>query len=143
MGIMVCLSIMSVPSNVQARGVFHGLVMPSGFYKTLARCETGTRADGTLRWDHQSRSYTGGFGIARGTWQRWSNTSSARNQTPRYQAEVVDNIAFNGFTESDGSFVWPVGPWGWGAIRHGCMGLDRMICNSKHPKVQKWKGRCP
>lgn len=142
MAMITLISVLIPATQAEARSVFHGLVMPPKFYKSLAQCETGKNPDGSLNWDHQSRSYTGGFGIYRGTWKRWSNSSSAKGKSPRYQAEIVDNIAFQGFTRPDGTFQWPVGPWGWGAIKAGCMGLDDMICNSKHPKVQKWKGRC-
>jgi hypothetical protein len=111
------------------------LVMPWRFYRRLAKCETN------LTVNHSSRSYTGMYGIARGTWQRWSNSSSAAGKTPIEQARVVDNIAWLGHT-TDGVYKWPAGPWGWGAIKANCMGLQTFICRSHHPKVQRWKRGC-
>ncbi len=61
------------------------------FYRRLAQCETGGNVN------HSTKSYTGMFGIARGTWQRWSNRSSAAGLTALEQALVVDNIAFKVF----------------------------------------------
>ncbi len=112
-----------------------GLVMPWQFYRRLAKCETA------LTVDHSTRSYTGMFGIARGTWQRWSNSSSANGKTPYQQAQVVDNIAWLGHT-TDGTYKWPAGPWGWGAIKANCMGLQKYICRSPHKAVQRWKRGC-
>ena len=111
------------------------LVMPWRFYRRLAKCETN------LTVNHSTPSYTGMFGINRGTWMRWSNSSSARGKTPVEQARVVDNIAWLGHT-TNGIYKWPAGPWGWGAIKKNCMGLQTFICRSPHPKVQKWKRGC-
>lgn len=135
----VCCAAVTVPaSSVHAdpRTGFDGLVMPEQFYYRLARCETNSNVN------HSTRSYTGMFGIYRGTWKRWSNSSSAKGKTPREQAKVVDAIAWLGHTEPDGEFVWPVGPWGWGVVKSNCMGLQRFICKSKHPKVLRWKRGC-
>ena len=110
-------------------------VLPDKYYDLLARCETGHN------WAHSTRSYTGGLGIARGTWQRWSNSSSAKGKTPAQQVAVADNIAFLGFTESDGEFVWPVGPWGWGCVKKW-KSLQSFICRSRHKAVQRWKRGC-
>lgn len=112
------------------------LVMPWAFYKRLAQCETGGDVN------HSTRSYTGMFGIYRRTWKYYSNRSSAKGLTALEQARVVDNIAFMGHTEN-GEYRWPVGPWGWGAIkRQNCMGLQNLICKSKHKAVQRWKRNC-
>lgn len=127
---------------VPVKSVFHGLVMPVGFYKSLAQCETGKNRDGSYNWDHHTRTYTSAFGIHKGTWRRWSNSSDARRYSPREQAIVADRIAWRGFLEDTGEFVYPVGPWGWGAIKANCMGLKSMVCRSRHPLVQKWKYRC-
>ena len=113
------------------------LVMPWRFYKRLARCETNSR------WHTSTRNYTSGYGIARGTWMRWSNSSNADRYTPVQQARIVDNIAWLGFTSDTGTYKPPVGPWGWGAIRtQNCMNLQGFICRSDHPKVQRWKRYC-
>lgn len=111
------------------------LVMPWQFYRRLAKCETN------LNVNHRTRSYTGMYGIAKGTWQRWSNSSSAKGKTPIEQARVVDNIAWLGHT-TDGVYRWPAGPWGWGAIKADCMGLQGFICRSPHKAVQRWKRGC-
>ena len=111
------------------------LVMPWKFYRRLAICETN------LTINHNTRSYTGMYGIAKGTWQRWSNSSSAKGKTPIEQARVVDNIAWLGHT-TDGVYKWPAGPWGWGAIKANCMGLQGFICRSPHKAVQRWKRGC-
>lgn len=132
----ILVASLSIPSTARAESPFDGLVMPRKFYINLARCETGNNPA------HSSRSYTGMFGIYRGTYQRWSNASSAKRHTPRQQAKVVDKIAWLGHTEPDGEFVWPVGPWGWGAIKANCLDLRDFICKSKHRKVLRWKRGC-
>lgn len=111
------------------------LVMSWKFYHRLAKCETGDNLN------HSTLSYTSMFGIYRRTFQQYSNHSSAKNMDFWQQAKVVDNIAWLGHTEN-GEYKWPVGPWGWGAVKQNCMGLQHFICQSKHPKVQRWKRRC-
>lgn len=113
------------------------LIMPWKFYLNLAQCETN------FRWHKSSLNYTSGYGIAKRTWRRWSETSKADRYTPREQAIVVDRIAFRGHTRKSGEFVYPVGPYGWAVIKYqNCMGLQQMICKSKHPLVQRWKRYC-
>lgn len=124
-------------SHKQFRGV-----LVDAYYLNLAHCETGLTKAKTPRWDYQSKSYTGAFGIARGTWQRWSNSSSAKGKSPRYQVAVADNIAFLGFTESDGTFRYPVGAFGWGSVKHNCRGLQGYLCRSKHKEVIKRRRNC-
>jgi hypothetical protein len=111
------------------------LVMDWRFYRRLAQCETGADVN------HSTKTYTGMFGIARGTWVRWSNRSSAAGLTALQQARVVDNIAFEGHW-SRGVYKHPVGPWGWGVVKSNCMGLQTLLCQSKHPLVQRWKRNC-
>ena len=111
------------------------LVMDWRFYRRLAQCETGGNVN------HSTKSYTGMFGIARGTWQRWSNRSSAAGLTALEQARVVDNIAFEGHW-SRGVYKHPVGPWGWGVVKSNCMGLQQLLCQSRHRLVQRWKRNC-
>lgn len=131
---ILSLSILSIPNTTHAYG--EELVMPWAFYRRLAQCETASNVN------HSTKSYTSMFGIARGTWQRWSNRSSAKGLTALQQARVVDNIAWEGHWQGK-KYIHPVGPWGWGAIRtQNCMGLKDMICKSRHPKVQRWKYRC-
>ena len=136
--LIVCLTagFLFPATSVSADKYGDELVMGWRFYRSLAKCETA------LTVNHSTRSYTGMYGIYRGTWQRWSNSSSAKGKTPLEQARVVDNIAWLGHTLPDGTYRWPAGPWGWGAIRANCMGLQGFICRSTHPKVQRWKRGC-
>jgi hypothetical protein len=109
--------------------------MPDDYYTALARCETG------LNWKHSTKSYTGGLGIHRQTFRTWSNYNSAKGLTPRQQVKVADAIAFSSHIERSGRKVWRVGPWGWGCLR-GQPSIQRYICQSKHPLVQRWKRHC-
>jgi hypothetical protein len=117
---------------------FTGRVMPARFYHRLAQCETGKQ------WlDLKTRKhYTSGFGIARGVWMRYSNSSGADRYTPRQQAVVVDRIAFLGFTDGTGKYYAPVGLWGWGVVKNNCMGLQGFICRSQKEIVQRQKRHC-
>ncbi len=125
------------PTQANAQDPFSGRVLAPHFYHRLAKCETGSKwLDAGTR-----KNYTSGFGIARGVWQRFSNSSGADRYTPAQQAEIVDRIAFLGHMEK-GKFVKPVGPWGWAVVRTNCMNLQKFICKSKHPMVQKWKRGC-
>lgn len=110
-------------------------ILPDRYYDLLATCETGRD------WNHSTRSYTGGLGIYRGTWKRWSDSSSAKGKTPQYQVAVADKIAFLGHTEPNGEFVWAVGPYGWGCVKDSET-LQGFICRSKHKVVQRWKRYC-
>jgi hypothetical protein len=103
--------------------------MSDRYYDLLASCETGGN------WAHETPSYTGGLGIAKGTWQRWSNSHSARGKAPRYQVQVADNIAFRGHVEH-GVYKWPVGVYGWGCVRNTPV-LQQLICRSSNPLVVK------
>jgi hypothetical protein len=123
------------PTEAKAGGLFADRVLAPQFYHRLAKCETGKK------WKHETKSYTSGFGIARGVWQRWSNSSSANRYTAEQQAEVVDKIAFLGHMEQ-GKYVHPVGPWGWGVVKSNCMNLQAFICKSKRVEVARWKRGC-
>lgn len=113
---------------------YHG-VLPDQYYDALARCETGGN------WQHSTRSYTGGLGIYRGTWQRWSDSSSAKGKTPAQQVKVADAIAFKSHINPDGTKVWRVGPWGWGCVK-GQKSLQAYICKSRHKDVARWRRGC-
>jgi len=130
--------ILATPATQTNAGMFTGLAVGDArFYHRLAKCETGSN------YAHNTRSYTSGFGIAKGVWQRYSNSSSADRYTPRQQAIVVDRIAFLGFTNGEGKFMPPVGPWGFGSIRtQNCMHLQKFICKNKRPTIQRWQHRC-
>jgi len=113
----------------------YGAILPDKYYDSLAQCETGGN------WNHSTRSYTGGLGIHRQTFRRWSKYKSAKGLTPRQQVRVADAIAFSGYTTRTGEHVWRVGPWGWGCLRKSPH-LQAYICRSNHPKVQRWKRGC-
>lgn len=128
---------LAIPTTTHAKSYGDELVMPWRFYLRVARCETNST------WNLNSRGYTSGYGIAKGTWQRYSNSSNASRYTPLEQARIVDRIAWLGFTRDTGEYVWPVGPYGWAVIKsQNCMNLQQFICRSTHPKVKRWKRYC-
>lgn len=124
----------------KSRKQFKGL-MVDAFYLDLAHCETGYTKDREPVWNYQSRNYTGAFGIYRQTWRNWapSGWRSAKGRSPQEQVQVVDNIAWRGITRADGTYKWPVGPWGWGSIKSNCRRLQRHICRARHELVVKWR----
>jgi hypothetical protein len=133
------------PATAQAKNdnshkKYHG-VLPDAYYDALGTCESGLPGTNEPNWKHSTRSYTGGLGIARQTFRRWSNHSSAKGMTPREQVRVADAIAFKSHIEPDGTKVWRVGPWGWGCLK-ARKSIQRYICQSRHPLVQKWKRNC-
>ena len=134
----MCIALLTMTlTATRANAYGEELVMDWRFYRRLAKCETGGDVN------HSTRNYTSMFGIARGTWQRWSNTSSAKGLTALQQARVVDNIAFEGHWDPGRKrFKHPVGPWGWGVVKSNCMGLQRLLCESRHRLVQRWKRNC-
>ena len=135
--IIAIVATLAIPTPTQAKSYGDELVMPWRWYKRLAQCETDSR------WHTSTRNYTSGYGIAKGTWMRYSNSSNADRYTPLEQARVVDRIAWLGFTNDTGEYVWPVGPYGWAVIKsQNCMGLQQFICRSTHPKVKRWKRYC-
>lgn len=113
----------------------YGAIMPDAYYDTIAQCETGTN------WQHSTHSYTGGLGIYRGTAQRWSGRRNLAQLTPRQQIRIADRIAFSGWTNPAGEYVWPVGPFGWGTVRHGCGHTLQYLCQSHHRRVQRYRAR--
>jgi hypothetical protein len=135
--IIAIVATLAIPTTTQAKSYGDELVMPWRWYKRLAQCETDSR------WHTSTRNYTSGYGIAIGTWRRYSNSSNADRYTPLEQARIVDRIAWLGHTEPDGEYVWPVGPYGWAVVKsQNCMNLQQFICRSTHPKVQRWKRYC-
>ena len=140
MALFICLALpgLLMATPAQAGSIYHRNyhgVLPDAYYDGLAMCETGGN------WNHSTRSYTGGLGIYRGTFKRWSNHSSAKGMTPREQVRVADAIAFKGHTDPNGNHVWRVGPWGWGCLKNSPR-LQAFICRSAHPLVRKWKRNC-
>ena len=129
---------LAIPSPALAKNSDHdiyGGILVDAYYKGLSQCETGGN------WQHSTRSYTGGLGIYRPTFKRWSNHSSAKGMTPREQVRVADAIAFRGHTEPDGTHIPRTGPWGWGCLKNS-KNLQRYICRSSHKLVQRWKRGC-
>jgi hypothetical protein len=126
--------------NNNSHKEYHG-VLPDAYYNALGTCETGLPGTNEPNWKHSTRSYTGGLGIHRSTFRRWSNHSSAKGMTPREQVRVADAIAFKSHIERDGTKIWRVGPWGWGCLK-ARKSIQRYICQSRHPLVQKWKRNC-
>jgi hypothetical protein len=135
--IIAIVATLAIPTTTQAKSYGDELVMPWRWYKRLAQCETDSR------WHTSTRNYTSGYGIAKGTWRRYSNSSNADRYTPLEQARIVDRIAWLGHTEPNGEYVWPVGPYGWAVVKYqNCMNLQQFICRSTHPKVKRWKRYC-
>ena len=134
---LTLLTALSIPSVAGAAAEPHELggILPDAYYLHLARCETNSN------WSHSTKSYTGGLGIYRGTWQRWSDSTSAKGKTPAQQVKVADAIAFKSHINPDGTKVWRVGPWGWGCVKNSTT-LQRYICLSRHTLVAKWKRGC-
>lgn len=116
----------------------YGAVMPDEFYNQLGRCETGGQ-NGNLT--HSTRTYTGFAGINRSTAWRWSGHRDLSHLSRRAQIRVVDRIAFAGWERPGHPKVWPVGPFGWGAVRNGCADLLSYICHATHKRVQKYRAR--
>jgi len=81
--------VMATPAQASSKGHDkYGGILPDDYYSGLARCETNSN------WNHSTKSYTGGLGIYRGTFKRWSNHTSAKGMTPAQQVKVADAIAF-------------------------------------------------
>ena len=137
LALITAISIPAPASAAAQRDTFdkYNGVLPDQYYDALARCETGGN------WKHSTRSYTGGLGIYRGTWQRWSDSSSAKGKTPAQQVKVADAIAFKSHINPDGTKVWRVGPWGWGCVK-GQKSLQAYICKSRHKDVARWRRGC-
>ena len=135
---LALITALSVPAHASAAADSHAKydgVLPDAFYDGLALCETNSD------WNHSTKTYTGGLGFNRRSFQRFSNHSSAKGMTPRQQVRVADALAFRGHTEPDGEFVFRVGPWGFGCVKMR-KSLQTFICKSRHRLVVKWKRNC-
>lgn len=115
----------------------YGAIMPDAYYDQIARCETGR----TLAERYEVHSYTSPLGINRSTAARWSGRRSLAGLTPRQLVRIADRIAFSGWTNRAGQYVHPVGPFGWGTVRHGCGYTLGYLCHSMHKRVQKHRAR--
>ena len=111
--------------------------MPDDYYDTIAQLETGITG---TNWNYSARNYTSALGINRATARRWAGRPSLAGMTPRQVVRIADRIAFSGWTNKQGEYVWPVGPFGWATVRHSSK-LLRYLCKSTHPRVVKYHGR--
>ena len=116
----------------------YGAIMPDRFYDDLGRCETGHKI-GNLQ--HSTRSYTGAYGLYRGTAARWGGGRDVTGLTRRQQIRIVDRISFAGWERPGHAKVWPVGPFGFGSVRNGCGQLLEFICHATHKRVQRYRAR--
>lgn len=124
-------------SNLDWSRTKYGAILPDAYYDQIAQCETGL----TLDQPYSSKTYTSPLGIHRGTARRWSGRRDLNGLTPRQIVRIADRIAFSGWTNPAGEYVWPVGPFGWGTVRHGCGHTLQYLCESRHPRVQKYRAR--
>ena len=115
----------------------YGAIMADAYYDQISKCETGL----PLGAPYNSKSYTSSLGIHKGTAQRWSGRRNLNGLTPRQLVRIADRIAFSGWTNHAGEYVYPVGPFGWGTVRHGCGQTLRYLCQSRHKRVQKHRAR--
>jgi hypothetical protein len=115
----------------------YGGLLPDQYYDDVAQCETDTK----LGKPYGTLSYTSPLGINRGTAHRWSGKRNLNSLTAAQVVNVADRIAFLGWTNKKGEYVWPVGPFGWGVVRSGCMRTLAHLCKSKVKKVQKHRAR--
>jgi hypothetical protein len=119
-----------------SRAKYAGL-LPDQYYDDVSRCETNTK----LGQPYGTRTYTSPLGINRSTAHRWSGKRDLNSLTPAQIVNVADRIAFLGWTNKKGEYVWPVGPFGWGVVRSGCMHTLAHLCKSTVKKVQKYRAR--
>jgi hypothetical protein len=100
--------------------------MPKKWYVKLAQCETGNNVHATA---HAPMSRHLAFTGAPGTTGTTQTNRKAHLLTFAQQARGVDRIAYKGHTEN-GRYRWPVGLYGWGAIKNNCNGLNDDLCKS-------------
>ena len=115
----------------------YGAIMADAYYDLIAELETGIT---DTNWNYSTQTYTSALGINRATAYQWSGRRSLANMTPRQVVRIADRIAFSGWTNTHGEYVYPVGPFGWGTVRHSPT-LLRYLCKSTHPRVQRWRAR--
>jgi hypothetical protein len=116
----------------------YGAIMPDKWYDDLGVCETGHKI-GNLQ--HSTRSYTGAYGLYRGTAATWGGGRDVTRLTRRQQIRIVDRISFAGWERPGHPKVWPVGPFGFGSVRNGCGQLLEFICHATHNRVQRYRAR--
>lgn len=140
---LLCLAILGTPTQAKAHNGLdmsrkkYGAIMPDAYYDLIAQMETGITGDD---WSYNSRSYTSALGIHKQTAYRWSGHRNLNKLSKREIIRVADRIAFAGWQRPDGEFVWPVGPFGWGTVRHSKL-LRAYICASPHWRTKPYKKR--
>ena len=131
------IALLGTATPVQAANnhSIYGGIMVDSYYTQISRCEVNSN------WAHRTKSYTGGLGMYTGTAWRYSGHRRVGRMTPRQQVAIADRVAFLGWTTPKGEYVWPVGPFGWGTVRHGCGNVLDLLCKSRHPKVKRYNAR--
>lgn len=115
-------------------------ILPDAYYDQVSRCETALPHGAPFK-NGRFSNYTSSMGVYKRTALRWSGRTNLNTLNARQLTRVADRIAFAGWTNRAGEYVWPVGPFGWATVRHGCGDTLWYICHSTHPKVQKWRAR--
>jgi len=119
----------------------YGAIMPDAYYDQISRCETSLPMGAPFKAGDKHSNYTSSMGIHKRTALRWGGSTNLNNLTARQLSRVADRIAFAGWTNRAGEFVWPVGPFGWATVRHGCGDTLYFLCHSPHKRVQKYRAR--
>lgn len=119
----------------------YGAIMPDAYYDQIGICETSLQLGQPFKPGDKHSNYTSAMGIHKRTALRWSGRSNLNNLTPRQLVRVADRIAFSGWTNRAGEYVYPVGPFGWATVRHGCKDLLTYVCHARHHRVQKYRDR--
>ena len=119
----------------------YGAIMPDAYYDQVSRCETSLPMGAPFKAGDKHSNYTSSMGIHKRTALRWSGSTNLNKLTARQLSRVADRIAFAGWTNRAGEYVWPVGPFGWATVRHGCGDTLYFLCHSTHHRVQKWRAR--
>lgn len=103
-------------------------------WRAIAQCETG------YHLDHITKSYVTALGFSKRSYLRWGGRMSQRTDW-RQTMLTAERLAYFGYTNSAGEYVYPVGVWGWGCLREGST-AHALLCASKKPHVQRWKRHC-
>lgn len=119
----------------------YGAIMPDAYYEQISICESGLPLGTPFKAGNKHSRYTSSMGIFKRTALRWSGSTNLNKLTARQLTRVADRIAFAGWTNRAGEYVWPVGPFGWTTVRNGCGDTLHYICHSKHRRVQKYRAR--
>lgn len=119
----------------------YGAIMPDAYYEQISICETGLPLGSPFKAGDKHSNYTSSMGIHKRTALRWSGSTNLNRLTARQLTRVADRIAFAGWTNRAGEYVWPVGPFGWSTVRNGCGNTLHYLCHATHKRVQKYRAR--